>query len=141
MAQPAKLPGVALGSSWLLYLERGAAVLFGLLLVILVLVRGVIEGTAPNTISKDSVGWDQEAAGAASKSAKTIQKQIDGIEDDIAAIGVALDALSTGKTFAVVPQGAGPDQALAAGLALKDALASWATLTRAGTRVNVVAEG
>jgi hypothetical protein len=83
---PTKLPGVALGSELLWYLEV-AVILLGISsLALIFLVRGVWQGTVPLSISREGLAWQEEATEEGDKAIAALQAQIDTLESDLEAL-------------------------------------------------------
>lgn len=81
---PAKLPGVALGSELLWYLEVAAILLAISCLALILLVRGVWQGTVPQSISREGMEWPEEVAEQTDTALAALQAQIDSLERDLA---------------------------------------------------------
>ena len=92
MHTPTQLPAVALGSTWILYIERGLAILIALLFALVLVIRGVVEGNVPATVGRDGFGWVQEVAQTASDATSALQEQLDSLEADVGALTAALAA-------------------------------------------------
>jgi hypothetical protein len=83
MNTPKKLPGVALDSTWILYVARATALLIALLLATTVVVRGVLRGQLPTSFSRDGIEWEKELVETTDDIAGGLQNQIDVLAAEI----------------------------------------------------------
>jgi hypothetical protein len=79
MASPKKLPSLALGDGSVLYAERGFALFFVALFVVVVVFRAW-DGDLPNSMSDRGVGGADKVIQKSDDSMEKMQGQIDALE-------------------------------------------------------------
>jgi hypothetical protein len=90
---PARLPGVALGSTVLLHAERALA-LFAVMIAALSVILQAARGRLPVEFSTSGLRYEAEAADNAAAAVADLQAQLDDLEATTAALAERLDALS-----------------------------------------------
>ena len=83
MNTPKKLPAAALSTPAILYLERSLILLVVLLLAFTLLVRGVVRGQLPTSISKEGIEWAADVADKTEEAIAGLQEQIDNLEAEL----------------------------------------------------------
>jgi hypothetical protein len=81
---PKKLPGIALGSAFVWYLEVAFVVLGIIYVALNLLVRGVWHGALPVSISREGLTFAEEIPAEMAKAIDALQGQIDSLEKDLA---------------------------------------------------------
>ncbi len=82
---PTRLPGVALGSSVLLHVERVAA-LFAIAVAILSVLTQATRGRLPTQLSTGGLAYEADAAGDTKIAVEDLQGQVDELQRQIATL-------------------------------------------------------
>ena len=91
MAVPRKLPATAMGSGFLLYLERGLVVFAVLLLLLVFLYRSLVYGELPKAISGRGAEWTDLPTTTTSVT-DSLQVQIDDLATELGSLRRNLEA-------------------------------------------------
>jgi hypothetical protein len=76
-------PGYALESSVVLYLERLLAAFLISYVVFVIIIRSLIRGELPSTMSREGLTWSKDPSGATEEAIQILQEQLDVLEHDV----------------------------------------------------------
>ena len=91
---PKDLPDIALGSSFLFYLERVLAVFVILFALFVVAMYGVGRGQLPTRVARDAWEWPEDVVEQVRTADEALADQVRALEERVASLEGDLDALS-----------------------------------------------